>query len=120
MLTEHGWRTDDGLTIDRVASGDLVGSLVANQRLKYELYDRALIPVSVENAIESDEHVFVLPRSKAVFVLLFYPDEYVGIIEIRELYVTLERLAGLREDRRNPEMGSQVINLLSRALSDDN
>ena len=48
------------------------------------------------------------------YLLFFFPDEYVGVVELPKFYVVLEMMAGLREDESGLGTGSQVLNFLSQ------
>lgn len=80
-------------------------------------YDRVLTWVSVEEAKESGELLFVVPAPTEVYLLFFMPDGYVFTTEIREFRETLEALAGLRQNQKDVVTISTVMNLLSRTLA---
>lgn len=110
-------RSSTGVSVDRGRKDRLITDMNEKPGLKYEFYERVLTSVEIEDAVDSGENIFVVPAMDAVYLLFFFPDEYVGVVELREFYVVLELMAGLRKDESGLGTGSQVLNFLSHALS---
>lgn len=110
-------RSSTGVSVDRGRKDGLVSDLNQKPGLKYEFYERILNYVSLDEAVASGENIFAVPAMDAVYLLFFFPDEYVGVVELRQFYVVLEMMAGLREDESGLGTGSHALNFLSQALA---
>lgn len=110
--------TEAGFTIDRSRKERLVSSFTTDARRKYELYDQILDCATIEEAVTSERVVYIVPDINAVWLLFFFSDEYVSVVQLRQFYATLELLAGLRESEAGGA-GSQILHYLSRALTRD-
>ncbi|WP_135536453.1 hypothetical protein [Halostella pelagica] len=110
-------RSSTGVSVNRGRKDRLISDLNQKPGMKYEFYERVLNYVSLNEAVDSGEHIFVVPTMDAVYLLFFFPDEYVGVVELRQFYVVLEMMAGLREDESGLGTGSQTLNFLSHALA---
>lgn len=109
-------RSSTGVSVDKASKDRLVSDLNAKPGLKYEFYERVLESVKLEDVVDSGENIFVVPETDAVYLLFLFPDEYVSVVEIRQFFVVLEMMAGLRQDDTGLGTGSQVLNFLSQAL----
>lgn len=98
-------RTETGVTVDKERKAELVSAIEEDHRLKYELYEQILTPVSLE-AVETGECIFVVPGVENVYLLFLFPDQYVAVPELREFYVTLELMVDLRQD--NSDTGNAL------------
>ncbi|ELY83687.1 hypothetical protein [Natrinema altunense] len=108
--------TDAGFTVDRTRKEQLVSSFHTDARRKYEFYERVLEWVEVDEALETGRVVYAVPDLDTVWLLFFFPDDYVSVVGLRQFYATLELLAGLRESESGGS-GSQALHYLSRALN---
>lgn len=107
--------TEAGFTVDQARKERLVSRFTVEARHKYEFYEHILDWVTIDEAVASNRVVYVAPDINAVWLLVFFNDEYVSVVQLREFYATLEMLAGLRESEGST--GSQTLHYLSRALN---
>lgn len=110
-------RSSTGVSVNKEKKQQLISDLRKKPGLKYEFYDYVLTPVKLGEAVESGENIFIAPGMTEVYLLFLFPDEYVSVVELREFYVVLEIMAGLRQDDSGLGTGSQALNFLSEALA---
>lgn len=107
-----------GVSVNQSKKERLISGMDRSAETKYEFYEQVLDTVSLEEAVDSGEHIFVVPEMDAVYLLFFFPDEYVGVVELRQFYAVLEGMSGLRGEESEMGTGSQVVHFLSQALAD--
>lgn len=95
----------DGITVEGEWASELAEELASDPRKLAEFYKRVLEPVNLEDAKESGENIFVYPTMNEIFVLLFYPDDTIGVTTVRELS-DLATIAG----------GSPIVDHVMRSI----
>lgn len=102
--------SDRGLRVDGEKKSELESLLNEDGTALGELYQRVLDPVEFDEAISEndDSQVFAYPVEDEIYVLVPYPDEYIGLTTVRNV-MRFASVAG----------GSQVMDHLIRAMSDE-
>lgn len=101
--------TDTGIEVMSDARDELETSMQSNPGELGALFQRVLDPVPIENIVEMDgeEHIYFYPTPSEIIVLFPFPDDYVGVTTVQQVFNFAE-VAG----------GSQIIDHMLRAMSD--
>lgn len=100
--------TPDGFQVDPERKAEIETELNENPTARGELYQHVLEPVPFEDVTSTSngEHVYAYPTQKAIYVLVNYPDQTVGIATL-DMVLNFTEIAG----------GSQIIDHALRSIS---
>lgn len=100
--------TKDGLQVDGKKKTELETKLNEDRKARGELYQQVLNPIPFESAKSEDsgENIYLYPTKDEIFVLVFFPDRYIGVTTVRGV-IGFATIAG----------GSQVMDHVIRAMS---
>lgn len=100
--------TNSGMRVDDESTSELIENIQNDPAELGRVLRRVLDPVSVEEARDGGEHIFLYPNPFNLYVLVFYPDDYVGITTLQEI-TSFWEFAG----------GSQLMDHVIRTISLD-
>lgn len=100
--------TPSGFQVEPDRKAEVETELNENPAAQGELYQRVLNPVPFEDATSTSEgeHVYAYPTPEAIYVLVNYPDQTVGVITV-DMLLNFTEIAG----------GSQIIDHALRSIS---
>lgn len=84
------------LTVNGERRAKLEDRLRTDPMALFEFYTRALDFYPKEDAFGTGEHFFAVPGLNELFLVFRFPDDYVAVIEIRDLLDVTETLTGSR------------------------
>jgi len=100
--------TSSGLTVNNSRKDELINELGDNPSEVGEFLSEVLDPVPFNEIRDSGEIVFVRPSTDCIHLVLLYPNEHVGVVEVDDLF---ERLPS--------GGGSQIIDHVFRSITMD-
>lgn len=102
--------TADGFQVNPDRKAEVETELNENPTAQGELYQRVLDPVPFEEAISKSkgEHVYAYPTSEAIYVVVNYPDQTIGLTTV-DMLLNFTEIAG----------GSQLIDHAIRSVSEE-
>ncbi|MFC7029291.1 hypothetical protein ACFQJ5_19250 [Halomicroarcula sp. GCM10025324] len=102
--------TADGFQIDPDRKAEVETELNDNPTARGELYQRVLDPVPFEEATSTSksEHVYAYPMEEALYVLVNYPDQTIGVATV-DMLLNFTEIAG----------GSQLVDHAIRSVGEE-
>ncbi|WP_229126351.1 hypothetical protein [Halapricum desulfuricans] len=86
-------RTETGLTVDADKKKKLEIAYEESEKVREELLDRILTPLSADRIKDSGENIFVLPdEDYRPLILFLFPDGYIGVTRPATLFNSLDNM----------------------------